>query len=122
MNVEHYRQLLLAKEKELVADVAESKSEVKEAGGPEVQDEADLAVSTEEMDTLLSHGTRDSDVLEQVRDALKRIDDGTYGSCLVCGRPIEEKRLEAVPWAAYDLPHQAEVDKQEGRPVGGATI
>jgi len=122
MNVEHYRQLLLAKEKELVADLAESKSEVKEAGGPEVQDEADLAVSTEEIDSLLSHGTRDSDVLEQVRDALKRIDDGTYGSCLVCGRPIEEKRLEAVPWAAYDLRHQAEVDKEEGRPVGGATI
>jgi RNA polymerase-binding transcription factor DksA len=39
-------------------------------------------------------------VLKQVRDALVRVrvDNGTFGPCLVDGRPIEEKRLDDVPW------------------------
>jgi len=122
MNVEHYRQLLLAKEKELSEDLAQAKSEVKEASQPDVQDETDLVVSSEETDSLLSEGMLDSDLLEQVRDALKRIDAGTYGVCLVCGRPIAPKRLEAVPWAAYDLEHEAEMEKESGQPTGGSTL
>ena len=39
-------------------------------------------------------------------DALKRIDDGTFGTCVVDGGPIEEARLEAVPWTPYCLKHQ----------------
>jgi DnaK suppressor protein len=42
-----------------------------------------------------------------VREALRRIEDGTYGTCIVDGRPIEEKRLHAVPWTPYCLEHQA---------------
>jgi RNA polymerase-binding protein DksA len=38
-------------------------------------------------------------LLAQIDDALARIDAGTYGTCTVCGRPIGEERLEAVPWA-----------------------
>jgi RNA polymerase-binding transcription factor len=39
-------------------------------------------------------------LLTEVEAALKRIEDGTYGRCIVCGQPIPEKRLEAIPWAA----------------------
>ena len=35
-----------------------------------------------------------------VDEALARIDDGTYGMCVVCGRPIATERLAALPWAA----------------------
>jgi DnaK suppressor protein len=35
-----------------------------------------------------------------VQNALERIEKGTYGKCIVCGQPIPEKRLEALPWAA----------------------
>lgn len=38
--------------------------------------------------------------LEQVEAALARLDDGTYGACRSCGRPIAPERLEALPWAA----------------------
>ena len=38
--------------------------------------------------------------LNDVNAALKRIEDGSYGRCVVCGQPIPEKRLEAIPWAA----------------------
>jgi DnaK suppressor protein len=122
MDIEHYRQKLLAKEAELVADVGQAKAEVREQAEPGVQDEADLAVQSEVGDTLLNQTSLDADLLQQVRDALRRIDEGTYGKCLVCGRPIEEKRLEAVPWAAYDVQHQAQVDRAQGRPRGGSTL
>lgn len=38
---------------------------------------------------------------EQVRDALARLDEGTYGTCRNCGRPIGEERLEVRPHAAF---------------------
>jgi DnaK suppressor protein len=44
--------------------------------------------------------------LNQVRDALKRIDEGTFGTCVVDGKPIEDARLQAVPWTPYCLKHQ----------------
>ena len=37
-------------------------------------------------------------VLREIDAALQRIEDGTYGVCEGCGKPIEEERLEAIPW------------------------
>ncbi len=51
-------------------------------------------------------------LLSEVRAALKRIDDGSYGSCVVDGEPIPEKRLEAIPWAARCVKHEAELERQ----------
>lgn len=45
--------------------------------------------------------------LEQVVAALQRADDGSYGRCLDCDEPIDERRLEAMPAAAYCLTCQA---------------
>ncbi len=49
--------------------------------------------------------------LELVEAALARLDDGTYGACLRCGRPIAEARLEALPWAAHCIECQSAIDK-----------
>jgi DnaK suppressor protein len=38
-------------------------------------------------------------LLEKIEGALERMDAGTYGTCLVCGRPIDVDRLQAVPYA-----------------------
>jgi len=40
-------------------------------------------------------------VLTAINDALKRIEDGTYGICANCGKPIGEERLAAIPWATH---------------------
>ncbi|CAN5253033.1 RNA polymerase-binding protein DksA [soil metagenome] len=38
-------------------------------------------------------------LIAEVEAALRRIEEGTYGTCVVCGKPVAEARLEAVPWA-----------------------
>jgi len=47
--------------------------------------------------------------LEQVDAALARLENGTYGLCAACSRPIDPERLDALPWALYDLDCQRKV-------------
>ena len=63
----------------------------------------DVAVDFLEMQNEQSILVNEQALLTEVLQALKRIDDGTYGICVTCGNPIPEKRLEAIPWAARDL-------------------
>jgi RNA polymerase-binding protein DksA len=49
--------------------------------------------------------------LELVDAALARLDDGTFGTCLRCARPVAPARLEALPWAAHCIECQTELDK-----------
>jgi len=44
-------------------------------------------------------------MLDEVRRARRRVADGTYGTCEVCGEPIPEGRLEARPWATRCIAH-----------------
>lgn len=57
-------------------------------------------------------------LLEQVEKALKRIDEGTYGRCERCGRPISKERLEAIPYASTCVDCQEEMDGE--RAQGGS--
>jgi DnaK suppressor protein len=49
----------------------------------------------------MSMSTNDRHLLQSIDTALERIGDGDYGKCASCGQPIQEKRLEAVPWARH---------------------
>jgi RNA polymerase-binding protein DksA len=48
--------------------------------------------------------------LDDVERALKRLDDGSYGSCQACGQEIGDERLEAVPAARFCLEHQSDAE------------
>jgi DnaK suppressor protein len=54
---------------------------------------------------------RNEQHLAAVEAALARIDDGTYGLCVRCGRPIAQERLDALPWAAHCIDCQRIVGK-----------
>jgi RNA polymerase-binding transcription factor DksA len=58
----------------------------------------DLATATfdRELDEGLEEGAQQT--LDDIAVALQRIDEGTYGVCEVCGKPIGEARLSAIPW------------------------
>src|SRR6266700_5669957 len=50
-------------------------------------------------------------LLTEVQDALKRIENGTYGHCVDCDKVIPEKRLEAIPWAARCVEDEAKLEQ-----------
>lgn len=54
--------------------------------------------------------------LAEVENALAKFDQGTYGLCEVCGRPIPLARLRVLPEARYDVEHQAEVEARQNYP------
>jgi len=53
--------------------------------------------------------------LKEIDDALRRLDHGSYGICEECGKPIDEARLEAVPWARYCVLDQARIEQALSR-------
>ena len=58
--------------------------------------------------TLEEHSEQ---VLGQIDAALVRIEDGTYGTCTNCGKPIPEDRLEARPWASLCIDCQRAAER-----------
>lgn len=57
---------------------------------------------------------------DEVNAALARMDEGTYGVCARCGKPIPEKRLRARPESLYDVECQSVIEKQQGAEYSGA--
>ncbi len=85
-----------------------------EAGvGP--QDFEEVAVDFLETNQEQSILANEQALLSEVLQALKRIDDGTYGRCENCGQPIPEKRLEAIPWAIRDIKCEEELEQKYRR-------
>ena len=62
-------------------------------------DEMDDALRAADRELAITQLNRASETLRSVREALDRIEDGSYGFCLGCDQEISRKRLEAVPWA-----------------------
>jgi len=122
MNAARFKQRLLDKERELSEEIARLADEARDAGEAEVRDSSDDATSSQSTSEALQEETFASRTLTQVRDALRRIEDGTYGKCIVDGRQIEAARLEAVPWAALCLEDQEKQDKAARVPQGGSTL
>jgi DnaK suppressor protein len=89
MNIERFKQRLREKERELQSDIARLKAEARVSGEAEVGDLADAATSSAGLAESLQEDTLAAQTLIQVQDALHRIEDGTYGKCIACGRPIE---------------------------------
>lgn len=66
---------------------------------------ADSAAATTERAEMLSRVASTRDRLASVEDALTRIEEGTYGTCEVCGREISDARLEARPTSTHCIDH-----------------
>ena len=64
---------------------------------------ADIGSDASGMELMLGLASNQQKLLQQVNDALARIEDGTYGFCQMCGKPIPQARLEAIPEAELCL-------------------
>ncbi len=112
MNIDHYKQQLLALERQLDERLHREVETARDERDDQ-PDSGDLARIEESRESSFTLAEADSATLTQVRDALARIDDGTYGRCVVDGEPIEAPRLEALPWTPYCLKHQSELEARE---------
>ena len=110
MNTESYKRQLKEKERALLGQLTRAGKRARESGDDSTRDAGDESVADEQKDEQFRGSNADWATLSQVREALQRIDDGTFGICRVDGEPIEEKRLNAIPWTAYCLRHQQEMD------------
>jgi DnaK suppressor protein len=106
MNVQHYKDRLLDLEKALSARIGLALADGRREFTDSAHDVGEAGLADELASEEFADADRDSIVLKQVRDALARVDNGTFGTCLVDGGPIEEKRLDAVPWTPYCLKHE----------------
>ena len=114
MDVEHARQLIVSEKERLESLVRE-----REAEGIGTQSETDQISELSSLDqhqgdigTETFEREKDFSLLEQLEAeigdldaALRKIDEGTYGTCEVCGREIEPERLEAVPGTRTCIEH-----------------
>lgn len=98
---QHYRDLLLDKQRELTEAYTISRGDSRGNLDDGTEDYIDYAVHSYAREFLLSLTELDRKQLLQVEDALRRIDRGEYGRCLQCGEDINPRRLEVAPWARY---------------------
>ncbi|MFB3851954.1 MAG: TraR/DksA family transcriptional regulator [Acidobacteriota bacterium] len=96
-----YEKLLVQKKKELEKAYLEKIQKSGEAGADGTLDSVDEASVNYNKEYWYSLSDSDRKILRLINDALQRTKEQSFGECLHCGEKIEEKRLEAVPWARY---------------------
>jgi DnaK suppressor protein len=96
-----YRKKLQAKREELVQNIARTEEEGRTADEDTTVDLADKAANSYTKEFLFGQTNTERNLLALIDGALKRIKDGTFGECANCEEEMQQKRLDAVPWAAY---------------------
>src|SRR3954468_23585281 len=98
-----FRDKLLDRREGLVGQVQAAELYSRERDAEATQDPADMAANAYTKELLVSMSANDRRLLELIDEALERIEAGEYGDCVHCGEPVQERRLEAVPWARHCL-------------------
>lgn len=104
-----YKALLDAKQAELAAGLR-NREDIAIEKTPDAIDEVQLAG---ERELAIRNLDRESNLLRDVKLALARLADGSYGICMHCEEEIRPKRLDAVPWAKYCIKCQEAADRHE---------
>jgi DnaK suppressor protein len=109
--LETYKKRLLDKKRGVTEAYLKNKTYGRLTEDEGTQDLADKASSAYTKEFLYSLSNTDREILQQVDDALARIEKGTYAVCVECEKELNKKRLEAVPWASHCVPCQEKIEK-----------
>jgi len=106
--LEHYRELLLAKRRELLGDMRSNEGEaLRSSGGTNLSNlpihMADMGTDNYEQEFTLGLVEKERNLVREINRALAKIQDGTFGICEGTGKPINKPRLEAQPWTRYSI-------------------
>jgi DnaK suppressor protein len=119
IDTDHFRDLLLEERERVVAALQnlhdDHPGSISDETGEDAAYDNHLAdTATETYDRELDYTLEENSehVLADIDAALKRIEDGTYGICSNCGKPISPERLEARPWATLCIDCQREQERR----------
>ena len=111
--LEAFKKKLETRQQELRRTVVRNEQDGRTADEDSAQDIADRAANSYTKEFLFSQSNNDRQLLQMVDGALGRIREGTFGECVSCGKEINAKRLEAVPWTRHCIECQEKLEKGE---------
>jgi DnaK suppressor protein len=109
--LEAFKKRLETRQQELRRTVNRNQVDGRLADEDTAQDIADRAASSYNKEFLFSQSNNDRQLLQMVDGALARIREGSFGECISCGKEINAKRLEAVPWTRHCIECQEKLEK-----------
>jgi len=115
--IEKYRNLLLVKRAEILGDMSSMSEEALGSDSSNLSHMpihmADVSSDGYERELMLGLVESERQVIQEIDEALQRIEGGTYGICEVTGKPIAKSRLNAKPWAKYCIEAAREMERQQ---------
>ena len=99
--IKELEEILKNRKEELLNSINELKNKLNDLQCNDCKDEADIAEATADSYTMETLIIKQKEELEEVENALKAIDKGTYGICQMCDEPIAIGRLRAKPFAKF---------------------
>ncbi len=109
--LEAFKKRLETRQQELRRAVTQNQADGRSADEDTAQDIADRAASSYNKEFLFSQSNNDRQLLQMVDGALVRIREGSFGECISCGKEINSKRLEAVPWTRHCIECQEKLEQ-----------
>lgn len=109
--LETFKKRLEMRRQDLHRTVTRNQADGRSADEDTAQDIADRAASSYTKEFLFSQSNNERQILQMVENALARIREGSFGECVHCGKEINPKRLEAVPWARHCIECQEKLER-----------
>ena len=109
--LKHFKQILLDKKAEIVSSVDKEETEGREAVSQGGKDPYDAATESYDQEFWFSISEAGRKTLEQIDEALRKIEEGTFGVCEGCSKPIDMPRLEVVPQAPLCISCQEQEER-----------
>jgi DnaK suppressor protein len=109
--LEYFRKRLETRQQDLRRMVNRTQQDGRNADENIAQDIADKAASSYNKEFLFHQSNADRQLLQMVETALVRLREGSFGECISCGKEINAKRLEAVPWTRHCIECQEKLEK-----------
>jgi len=109
--LETFKKRLETRQQELRRTVTRNQADGRTVDEDAAQDIADRAASSYNKEFLFSQSNNERQLLMMVDGALARIREGSFGECISCGKEINAKRLEAVPWTRHCIECQEKLEQ-----------
>jgi len=113
-----FKKRLLEKQHQLMREVGRTALYGKDQDDDSIKDLGDQANTAYTREFFFELGNGDRRLLREVVTALRKIEDGSYGTCERCSEPIAEKRLDALPFARYCISCQRVIEEEERMAAG----